>query len=243
MFVITRATVAKECDLQIDAAPSQLRAGRRVWFRDLPLRDRLRLGLDRTGARVGVLFGLACAVLIVAPAHPAVLSLTPVALGLAIVAIEGYALRRSPEARRARVSGSAAVATLLRFSDRAKAALQRIVARQAETRGQAILMIECSPLDRLSPAIVITVQCDVPDPRVLDLTAEDRLDLVCLFDTDLTEDCLSSALAREDRAYMTVAVPMSSGVCPSAASRPFSGRPAASRTRRAKLPATEKSAS
>lgn len=189
MFVTTRATVAEECDLQIDAAPSQLRSVGRVWFRDLPLRDRLRLGLDRTGTRVGCLFGLACAVLIVALAYPAVLSLTLVALGLAIVAIEGYALRRSPEAR-----------------------------------GQAILMIKCSPLDRLSPAIVMSVQCDFPAPKVLDLTAEDRLDLVCLFDSDLTEDCLSSALARQDRAYMTVEVPMSSGARQSLASRPFSGR-------------------
>lgn len=207
MFVITRPTVAPQCDLQISAVPTPLHAARSVAFRDLPMGARMRLGLERTVFRYGLLSGLACALLLLAPRHPAILSLTPIALFMAIVATEGYALRRSPEARRARVSEAVAVAQLQRFSKRAKTALHRIAARHETARGVLTLVVERSPLDRLSPVTVMSVQCDVPDARVLDLTAADRLDLVCLFDHALTEADLAGALARDDRPYLTVAVP------------------------------------
>jgi hypothetical protein len=77
--------------------------------------------------------------------------------------------------------------------------LQRIAADAGLTTGELHLVIEQSPLARVAPFTLVSVQVDGDAPYLMDLTAAQR-DMIAttLFDDDLTERTLQRTNLREN---------------------------------------------
>ena len=112
--------------------------------------------------------------------------------------VELRVLRRSKAARSRAISQEEAARRLDVLTFRARTCLRRIAALHGVTEGQLRLVVEQSPLARIGPLTLVSVQTDHPAPHLLALDARDREALAGLFDADLTEAALLVANQRDD---------------------------------------------
>lgn len=128
------------------------------------------------------------------------ISQAPLVMLIVIVGVEMKVLRLSRKGREKAVSAQEAARRLDALAFRARACLRRIAARHGIAEGELRLVVEQSELARLPPLTLVSVQCDLPAPRLLSLDDGDRALLhEGLFDADLTEADLLAANHREDR--------------------------------------------
>jgi hypothetical protein len=117
---------------------------------------------------------------------------------LAVVAWVELRVLRPTKAGRARMlDADEAARRLDTLAFRGRACLRRIAARQQVSEGQLQLVVEQSELTRLPPLTLVSVQTDLPQPRLLVLDDEDRAALAGLFDAGLTERDLLVANHRD----------------------------------------------
>jgi len=136
----------------------------------------------------------------------------PALMVILVAVVEMRVLRLSPSARARAVDADAADRRRDALAFRARACLRRIAARHDLRCGDLRLVIEQSELARLPPLTFVSVQADMPEPRVLPLDAGDRAVLAeGLFDADFTERDLLAVNHRDgtylrDVAFDTAAV-------------------------------------
>jgi hypothetical protein len=129
----------------------------------------------------------------------------PLAMLIVIAFVEMKLLRLSKAGRARAVGADEAARRLDALAFRGRAALRKIAARQGITEGDMRLVIEQSELARIAPLTLVSVQCALPQPRLLRLEAADRADLAGLFDADLGERDLLAVNHREDRYIRDIA--------------------------------------
>ncbi|MCW1919890.1 hypothetical protein NX862_14110 [Rhodobacter sp. KR11] len=122
----------------------------------------------------------------------------PALMLLLIGLVELRVLRRSKAVRARAITEDEAARRLDLLSFRARACLRRIAALHDVTEGQLRLVVEQSPLARLPPLTLVSVQSDQPEPHLLALDAQDRAVLSTLFDHDFTERDLLVTNQRDD---------------------------------------------
>jgi hypothetical protein len=122
----------------------------------------------------------------------------PALMLLLIGLVELRVLRRSKAVRARAITEDEAARRLDLLSFRARACLRRIAALHDVTEGQLRLVVEQSPLARLPPLTLVSVQSDQPEPHLLALDAQDRAVLDALFDHDFTERDLLVTNQRDD---------------------------------------------
>lgn len=122
----------------------------------------------------------------------------PLAMVVVIGLVEMKVLRLSKPARARAVDADEAARRLDTLAFRARAALRKIAARQGIAEGDLRLVIEQSELARIAPLTLVSVQTDLPKPRLLSLDAADRAALAGLFDADFTERDLLAVNHRDD---------------------------------------------
>ena len=129
----------------------------------------------------------------------------PLAMLIVIAFVEMKLLRLSKAGRARAVGADEAARRLDALAFRGRAALRKIAARQGIAEGDLRLVIEQSELARIAPLTLVSVQCALPQPRLLRLEAADRADLAGLFDADLGERDLLAVNHREDRYIRDIA--------------------------------------
>lgn len=187
MLIVTDATIANRAALETRSLPKKFfgrvmlvprGAGWRLWLRLLAEMQVLR-------------YSLALLPFIAVPfmARDLALPVTqaPLLMVMVVAAVELKVLRLSDGARRAAVDVDEAARRLDTLSFRARAALRRIAARHGMAVGEVHLVVEQSELARIPPLTLVSVQTDVPEPRLLPLDEGDRAALADLFGDGLSE--------------------------------------------------------
>lgn len=202
MLIVTDATIANRAVLETRSLPKRF-FGRAVL---LPRQGGIGLWLRLIAEFQFLRYMLALAPFMLVPLMRRDMALTisqaPLIMLIVIAVIELRVLRLSKAARAKQTTPDEAGRRLDRLVFRARACLRGIAARQGITEGELRLVIEQSELARLPPLTLVSVQTDLPEPRLLSLSAEDRAILQAgLFDADLTERDLL-AVNHRDSLYL-----------------------------------------
>lgn len=139
------------------------------------------------------------ALLIAFPDMALPISQAPLFMFAAVYVVETRLLAVPKDKRDALIPEADAARTLDALSARGRGVLQRIAADAGLTTGGLHLVIEQSPLARVAPFTLVSVQVDGDVPHLMDLTAAQR-DMIAttLFDDDLTERTLQRTNLREN---------------------------------------------
>lgn len=199
MLILTNATLWNPGVLETRSLPKKFLGRVLVLPRAASLRDWARLLVEVQLLRYGVtLLPFA-----MAPVMQRDLAITvmqaPALMVLLVAVVELKVLRLTKPGRAALVGPDDAARRLDTLAFRARDCLRRIAARHDLRDGELRLVVEQSPLARIAPLTLVTVQGDRPGPHVLALDAEDRALIGrTLFDHALTERDLLAVNHRDD---------------------------------------------
>jgi hypothetical protein len=193
MLVLTKDTLRNPGALETRSLPKRFFGRVAVLPRNPSLGLRLRLLIEYQFLRYMAALLPFCVPMLIWPQSAAPISQAPLAMVLLIGVVELRVLGLSDRQRDRLMSEDDAHAVLDTLAFRARAALRQIAARQDLAEGDLRLVIEQSELARISPLTLVSVQSELPAPRVLDLDPGDRAVLLGLFDDAMTERALHRA--------------------------------------------------
>ncbi|MGY9049536.1 hypothetical protein P775_21750 [Puniceibacterium antarcticum] len=192
MIVVTHATLRNPSVLETRSLPKRFLGRVMLWpRRSAGGRMMLRMILEVQILRFILSLLPFIAAMLIWPRYALPLAQAPLAMILVIGAVEMRLLRYPPETRKSLLPQAEVerMEDLLRF--RALRCLTKIAARHGLKQGALILVIEQAEMARVMPLTLVSVQSNMPVPRVLALQAADRALLqAALFDAELTEKAL-----------------------------------------------------
>ncbi len=117
----------------------------------------------------------------------------PIVLIISVGVVELKFLRFSPEARKRLLTEDEVARRQDIFRFRAQKVLSRIAARKELSAGDVLLVVEQSELARIPPLTLVSVQTELPEPRVVPLDQGDQ-DVIrrLLFDEAFDERALQA---------------------------------------------------
>jgi hypothetical protein len=197
MIVVTRDTVRNPAILEVRQLPRRFVDRVTVWPRGAGVGVVLRTLAEWQLLRYGAWLAPLVVVALIWRETALPLSQAPVLMVILVGWIELRVLR-VPAKRRAQMDRDAAARTVDLLTARGREVLTRIAAGRGLRSGALRLVVEQSPLRRLTPLTYVSIQADDP-PRVLDLDPEEVAFLRgALFAGGLTERALHEANTAED---------------------------------------------
>lgn len=201
MLIMTEATIANSGILQTKSLPRKFLGRVQV----IPRRGGLRLWARLIFEMELVRFTVPLLPFLFAPlisrewAMPVMQA--PLLMVVLVAWVELRFMRPTKAARANGVTADEAARRLDTLTFRARACLRGIAARHGLTEGQLHLVIEQSELGRVPPLTLVSVQTDLPEPRLLKLDSDERAALASLFDSAFTERDLL-AVNHRDTTYL-----------------------------------------
>ena len=181
ILVVTPATVHRSASLRLRRVPSRMMGGgMRVVPRGAPLsRVFWRQVLDQSFPRYMLALAPFPVAMILRPDLALAISQAPLLMFGLVYMVEAYVLSvPTPEKRRALIDEDAAARGLERLRLSGERLLGRIAAGRGMEREVLHLVVEQSPLARVSPLTFLSVQVEGPTagerPVLLDLTEQER---------------------------------------------------------------------
>jgi hypothetical protein len=200
MFIVTPSTLLNARALQMQAAPKRM-------LRRISIVPRVRISAGmwaRLIFEVQILRYLVPLIpfivaMFVWPDLALPISQAPIPMMLVIAFFETRVLSIKPTNRSGLISDADMARTEDALRYNARSILRRIAAKRMLSTEEILLVVEQSTLARVPPLTLVSVQEAEPQPRVLDLDAEERaLIEASLFDDDISERDLHCVALRQN---------------------------------------------